>query len=475
MACDLVVSKIVFPATVVAPCPTPVEVEITNLGPDPARFPIDVCLDVYANRDGPIDSHHVEWLEKFEGEGPPQTLPKMGKATAHFNVSFPCVAQAWLEGTADCLGRVLNNIRSNPSKGLLVSPIGKAPWLTTAVRVGVRDTLGGTTWDPPRLCPSSTLVVEAQITNRGCAQAPASVTELRLLDSGGQVLPGGMKRATPTIPPLGMVGSTVAVTFLTTVPSVPHGVPLSSLVIDVCADSTNAVTGQCDRAAVCKSVSRPVITSQLGPPQVSFAVDAPILPGEEPRITWAINNGCSDLGMVTATIQFNGTDIYTSQQVPVPPLSAGGEQGATIPRVTDPAIVDLFYAVGTHTIDLRIDASGNDPGPYTASAVVTVVPEPVGPSWWVWGTGGASASWKRQYPVLGTLINRGIASMVPVAISIRERPGPTPGTGPGTLTPADPFSQNPLSNGAPLIAGLSSVFQQWSWTQGPDFTVTGLT
>jgi hypothetical protein len=83
-----------------------------------------------------------------------------------------------------------------------------------------------------------------------------------------------------------------------------------------------------------------------------------------------LDNDCSDLVSVTATILFGGTVVYKSKSLAVGPSGKTGEKGAVIPKVTDPAIAAAVYRIGTQTLDLRIDASGNDPGPYHATATM---------------------------------------------------------------------------------------------------------
>jgi hypothetical protein len=454
----------------VAPCPTPVDVEVVNLGPDPAPLPIDVCLQVSASSDGPFTAGYI--VVTRDGEG--LQLAKNASVTVRFMVSFPCGGQAWLRATADCLLKVPGNAHTNPSKTVPVSPLGAAPWLATEVRLGLRDSMGGTTWDPKELCPDATLVVEGKIRNIGCAPAPGSVTDMELTNPAGGVI-ASAKRVTPAI----AAGTSTTVTFLTSIASPPLAPQPASVTATVTADSSSppSVTGQCDRSKLSRSVTLPVSQPTAGTaPKVSFSVDGSIVPGQAPSVTWSIVNGCADLGAVRATIRFSGSVIYTSQVFPVAPFGTTGEQGVAIPKVTDPAIASAFNLIGTHTLDLRVDAFGKDPGPYQASATLTVKPDAVGPSWWTWQGPITTALWKLAFPVLGQLVNNGVASFTPVAINIRERPGPAPGTGAGVLTPADPFSKSPLPPGSSLTnLGLDSVTKSWSWTGEPDWSLSGPT
>lgn len=473
MSSDLTVGTITIvspPASPppVAPCPTAVDVEVVNLGSDPAPLPIDVCLQVSASSDGPVTAGYIQVTR--EGEG--LQLAKNASVTVRFMVSFPCGGQAWLRAIADCLQRVPGNAHTNPSKTVPVSPIGAAPWLATDVRLGLRDSMGGTAWDPKELCPDATLVVEAKIRNTGCAPAPASVTEMQLTNPAGGVIKSA-KRVTPAI----AAGASATVPFSASIASSPPAPPPASVTATVTADSTGAVTGQCDRTRLSRSVTLPVSQPVAGSaPKVSFSVDSPIVPGQAPSVTWSIVNGCADLGAVRATIRFSGTVIYTSQVLPVAPFGSTGEEGAVIPKVTDPAIASAFNLIGTHTLDLRVDAFGNDPGPYLASATLTVKADAVGPSWFTWPGPTASASWNVPFVVLGQLVNRGVASFTPVAINIREKPGPAPGTGTGVLTPADTFSKSPLPPGSSLTSvGFGSVTKSWTWTSSPDWSLSGPT
>jgi hypothetical protein len=474
MSSDLTVGTITVVSPVpasppIAPCPTPVDVEVVNLGPDPAPFPIDVCLQVAASSDGPFTGGYIQVARGAEG----LSLAKNATVTVRFMASFPCGGQVWLRATADCLLKVPGNAHTNPSKTVPVSPVGAAPWLATDVRLGVRDSMGGTAWDPKEVCPDATLVVEGTIRNIGCAPAPASVTEMQLTNQSGGVI-ASAKRATPAIAALASTG----VTFLTGIASPPPAPPPASLTATVTADSTGAVTGQCDQTRLSRSITLPVVQPVAGSaPKVTFSVDSAIVPGQAPSVTWSIVNGCADLGAVRATIRFSGTVIYTSQVFPVAPFGTTGEQGAAIPKVTDPAIASAFNLIGTHTLELRVDAFGNDPGPYLASAPLTVKADAVGPSWFTWPLGATgTALWKVPYFVHGQLTNMGVASFTPVAINIREKPGPAPGTGTGVLTPADLFSKSPLPPGGSLSSiGFDQVTKSWAWTSEPDWSLSGPT
>ena len=97
MPSDLIVSRILLPPTVSAPCPVDVDVEITNIGDEPAELPFDVAL-AFSNPDEPVrQATLIRWAHAAEGRSivPNQTV------TVNFQVVFPCRPQVTLWVVAD--------------------------------------------------------------------------------------------------------------------------------------------------------------------------------------------------------------------------------------------------------------------------------------------------------------------------------------------------------------------------------------
>lgn len=159
MASDLIVTKILVPPYVTAPCPTRVNVEITNVGQNTAPFPFDVAIDIPQNAEGPVAPVvPPRWLEGEGGLGPNQAR------TVSFEIAFPCQPQALLRAIADYSLTVSNNLRSKPRLVIPVMPIFQVAWLETDLQIGLLDRTNGViTWNPPFLCPRATLVVLANI------------------------------------------------------------------------------------------------------------------------------------------------------------------------------------------------------------------------------------------------------------------------------------------------------------------------
>src|SRR3982751_5505567 len=178
MPADLKVVSVLLPSPLRAPCPVVVQVTIRNDGPDSADpVPYDVTIDL-----GPNDAQTTRFKTTVttpEGQhlAPGQTI------IVSVVVRFPCAATVLLRATVDPTVQIPNNVPSAPSQTLSVSPTG-TPWLTTALRIGIRDAAGVVLFDPDGLCPGKPLVAEITITNRGCVVSKQSTTEVRLQDAG---------------------------------------------------------------------------------------------------------------------------------------------------------------------------------------------------------------------------------------------------------------------------------------------------
>jgi hypothetical protein len=468
MTSDLAITDIICPPTVTAPCATTVKVVLQNSGPDPAPFPIGVCLDVFlTERDDQAALHMQEWLRAADDQ---LYLQATGKIAAYFRVSFPCVREAWLAATADCPPTVVNNARSVPSLKLKVSSIVAVPWLFTRAAVGICDSLGTTTWDPPEICPTSDLVVKVDVENRGCLDAPATVAELTLLDDSGQML---LTRP-HAVPPI-LAGSSQSVDFRESLAAMLVGQPARALTITVCADTTGVAIDQCDLSSLCVSRVAPVRRgANLAGPAIDFYVHGSVVPGQSVSFLWWLRNDCSDLGLVTATVRFNGSTIYTTiNPIPTPLQGQAGQLAAQIPRITDPAVASDVYKLGQHSLELTLNASGANPGPYLQNCTIDVV-DHVSPKWWSWPSAvPAAASWRVGYLVGGFLTNNGLASIASATVAFRE-------VAPASLGSVARVERGQLSIGSvPILPGtaatftLSGLLQSWEWTQGPTWDRTG--
>jgi hypothetical protein len=462
MPSDLTVTSITTPTDIFSPClNNRIDVEIINVGNQPAPLPIPVCLQVTANPDAPFVTEHMAFIRGLEGSA----LPPGGKATISFNAAIPCAATVSIKAVADCGHSVPNNAHTNPGNSIVITPTPVA-WLESDLRVGIQAPNGAITWNPSVLCPGSPLVIEARVTNKGCANAPAFMTELRISDEQGmQTLSAPFNT--------GLLAGTSITRQFNAIVANSGTFPGQnwSMVFDFWADIGGVVLPQCDSLGLCKTIAVGVIATS-GAPFVTFTVDKPVHPGEEPSITWKVQNSCADLGSLTARVKLSGTVIFTGSAIPVGVQASGGESGKIIQRTSiPPNIADALWKIGDHQLDLELASSVAGPLALTASAMMRVVPENVSRFWWSWGTVGRIASWKRTYEVDGTLTNKGqFAKMTPTSVTFTETPETPPGT--PRIFPADsPLMEKEPT--APLIVSVSGLFKNWTWTAGPDWTISG--
>jgi hypothetical protein len=449
---DLVVDSVTVGSPVAAPCPTIVIVMIRNAGQHPASYPFDVCLDVAGSATGTVLARVVKALAGPGILGPGQQL------TLGFSLELPCLPQAWIRATADCSFKVVSNLRSNPTKAIQVGAISSAPWLTTELHIGIAETGGIVSWNPPSLCAGQTIAFQVTVTNRGCADAPATITDLVITDQAGQIVdnPGW-----PTPPLQAGASATFTHQLMSLSPSI------TSLTASVCADVGSSVQGQCDRAQLCRTITLPVSTTS-GAPQLTISVGTPVHPKETLDLAWSVQNDCSDLGTITARLLFAGAEIHSRTQ-PIKPKGSGGEQlsGFEVP-LTVPGSV---WSIGTKQLELRVEGSGAVKGPFSAFAPIQVIPESVGSTWWAWPPAGGE-SWHQTYLVGGTLVNRGSARMTPTAITIREHPTAASDASEdivrAVLTPLAP-----IAPGRSATHNTPGIFKDWVWTGGPAWTQTG--
>lgn len=456
MPCDLVVDAIIPPAALLAPCPTQVDVRIRNLGPDPARYPIGVCVTVRSAAEEPFSPIFFAVIDRGEGH----TLAANQTAVATVEVRLPCQGQAWLTAEADCPRQVPGNLALAPSMTISIQPITLVPWLFAEMRVGLEDATGLITWDPAQLCANRSVVVEVTVSNQGCADAAQSETELTVTAPG----PGGPVAV--VIWPTRMLRPGGRASFQYRF-GVPQPAP-AQLAFRGCADARGVVIGQCSTANLCASTTVPV-SSGTRAPLLSLAPIAPVKPGESPAVTWEVRNDCSDLGSITGQVSFAGTQLFaTPTPIPVAPLTTFRDANRTL---TVPAAANGIWLIGSRQLDLRVTGTGADPGPYTTSAGLQIIGEPVGPSWWSWTN--FTTGWKVTFPVLGSLINRSDrASMTPSAIDVNEHLSTDPDASNDVLTPAD-TTFGPVGPGATGLFGLQGLSKDWEWIHPVTFAQSG--
>ena len=422
MPSDLTVTAVHTPPTIVGGCLTTISVNVVNIESSPVWGRFQVCLRISTDPEfNAVDFELDRTVIIPENDPLIQGNPPIPVTVVFDDVAFPCASQVWMRAIADCKFEVVNNIRSVPD--LAVGPFQPdltVPWLWTEIlRVGTQDSAGSITWTPV-VCAATTLVVDVAVTNRGCGPAAGSKGEVYMIDAAGnQIVIGAFG-----VPSLSG-GQRHQVLVAGPLPALPPGTP-PNFVLRACADISGAVSGQCDLLHICSPDVPFFVGGGIGAPMVAVAVDNPVRPGERPSVTWSIQNDCSDLVDVTASIEFAGSELYKSQPIALGLQSIASEQNQTVPRalpVPAQALAAGLFAVGTKPIDLVLEATGPDRnrGPFRAQAPLTVIPE-VMTGWWTWSAPapGAGFPWSSPYTVSGTWTNNGSAAVTPTSLSLRE-------------------------------------------------------
>ena len=382
MPCDLLITRIGLPPRLVAPCRIPVEVDVTNTGPDPAQLPFDVELTFPIGADddsrGP---RYIETLKSAEGT----RLMAGQTVTVPFMVSLPCRVQTFARAVADSGRVVLDNARTQPSLTVPVGPVDLLPWIQANVRVGLENAARLVTWNPPELCPGASVLVEVVCRNRGCVPSGGFYLQL---DVAGQT----------TTQSVGAIaaGATSSRVLVIKAPTTPGPVTFTV--------TPNFSFPLCPTTGLPRSITIPVVPG--GAPRLSFSVDAPVVPGELPSVTWRLDNDCDELGDVTAEVSFSGTVLHRSAPQPTPLRASVGETSVRIlPSAVTPAIASAFWAFGTRPLDLTITATGST-APFTTQAQLQVVPE-TGALLFIFRPRFAAA-WKTSYLIDGRFANRSL-------------------------------------------------------------------
>ena len=212
-----------------------------------------------------------------------------------------------------------------------------------------------------------------------------------------------------------------------------------------------------------------------------------IRPGQEPSFFWTVYNSCSDLGLVSAKVSFNGHVVYTSQAIAVGPHSSGGlaQQSISKSDVLNNGIEKSFWQIGRHILTLEIIVTGSSVAPAPVTADMEVIPETVDASWWVWsvtstGVSGSATSpfverWRRSYTVSGTLTNRTNLSIItPTIVNFNEHPSTSIDSANDVSVPITSFLQplDPSFTDRVLLIS-SPILKNWQWFDQTSFAFTG--
>jgi hypothetical protein len=455
MAADLKVVSVRLPPRILAPCPTTVIVVIENDGSDPSDPAIfDVTVDI-----GASDQMSERFVVPVGREA--RRIQPGARLAVPVEVTFPCLSPVALLATADEARQVPNNVASAPSlrlSGLVTTPV---PWLVPTLTVDLLDPGGHHTPSPAAFCPDTDLEVNVVIENRGCATANAFEVDLELLDADAvpPVSYGGQISYLSSIPP---GGSGLAIATLRT----PHSPAATSgtLTVQITVDSKNDNPDACNRALLSPRYARPF--EAVGGPTLELRVDGggTIHPGEAPALSWSVENACTDIGLADIRILFGNppVEVHKIQRWLGRQSTVANHIAAADLAMGLAPVANAFWTVGAKTLELEVTGTGADPGPYSVSAAINVVPEIIDQTWWLW-TVTTAAFWKSSYPVRGTFLNRGRAPMSVVTLSADEHPLDQAGTGQDqTVVPVATIAGVLVAPGSSAVATWSRR-QAWSW------------
>ena len=477
MAADLRVVAVRVPSPLRAPCPVTLVVTIENAGSDPASpAPFAVAIEVGGvSNEEPFRADFVTVVEDVEV----QHLGPGAHADVAVRVSIPCSSATLVQIRADVdvFHQIANNAHS-ASPYVLSAPVTYTAWLVTSMRVGLEDSSGNVTFDPAALCPDKTLVAEVTVTNRGCVASPASTLDVALEDPGTGPMPVVLQHRKVPLPPL--TGSALQPLRFRTPPAAAIGSGV--LTVRAVVTPLSASPPQCNAATLSAIVTLPIAVR--GPPRAALSVGGigSIVPGEVPSLDWSIQNDCADIGTASVRILYGAaaTSIF-STSLPIGLRSTAGAQ-VTAPNVSIPAaIANDFWSVGGKTLTLEIQGSGIDPGPYRATAVLVVRPEPVNAAWWAFGAapgspltvGVAPPFWKNSYRFTGTFTNFGTAPMSLTSLVALEHPTDVTGTGSDrTLSATFSVTGITAAPGARIATAWDTI-QNWRWIELPFYEEVG--
>jgi hypothetical protein len=476
MSADLRVVAVKVPSPLRAPCPVTFVVTIENAGSDPASpAPFAVAIEIDGQSgEGAIRADFVTIVQDVEV----QQLGPGARADIAVRVSIPCSSAnpLGIRADVDVFHQIANNAHS-ASPFVLSAPVTYTSWLVTTVRVGLEDTSGVVTFDPPVLCPDKTLVAEVRVENRGCVPSPASRLDVTLEDPGMGPVPTVLQHQKVPLPPL--TGFSLQVLRFRTPPAAAAGSGVLTVRAVVTPLSTSPL--QCDAATLRAIVTRPIAAG--GPPRASLSVGGlgSVVPGEIPSLEWSLQNDCADIGTASVVISFGpaATPIFTDSQA-IGLRSTVGSQVMAANISIPPAIANAFWTVGTKTLTLEIRGSGLDPGPYRATAPLVVRPELVGAGWWTFFTapgtvsgGPPAALWKSPYQFGGAFSNFGAAPMSLTSLDALEHPTDVTGTASDrSLTSSGSATGISVAPGSRIVAAWDTM-QDWQWIALPFYVEVG--
>jgi hypothetical protein len=226
-------------------------------------------------------------------------------------------------------------------------------------------------------------------------------------------------------------------------PKVPHGPPLSVIT----QFSTFSVTGGADE---------PVLPGQPISLSIFFTLfDNRLNVGQGATIRVFLPNASGGQADLLLTLPNNGTlPVRVDDQFgwrSLDPIVA-----TIAPPAPFTSVGARLYRIGQQQLRIEITTTGADSGPYVGTAWMTVVPEAVDSSWWLWHPADpTSAEWKEPYSLSGNVENKSLFSPMDFVVTLHEK-GPDGDHPSGALGITVPLDDN-----APVT--FPSITQPWDW------------
>jgi hypothetical protein len=163
------------------------------------------------------------------------------------------------------------------------------------------------------------------------------------------------------------------------------------------------------------------------------------------------------LSLYTVDAQGNHSPLDTLPYIPGPGTADIGDvQGWIDPPEPFSSLGKSLYAVGQHNLVLEVTAGGKDKGPYTATDLLTVIPE-ANASWWEWKGDGLRTAWKEEYTLAGTCTNKSAFQVhmdFTVELDETDQDGKTQTSGSGFAALDPPYSAD---------LAFTKIKQEWPW------------
>jgi len=201
----------------------------------------------------------------------------------------------------------------------------------------------------------------------------------------------------------------------------------------------------------------------------SLSIDTAVVPGQPIPISLSFFSESSSLDFGTGcriAIFLDQDKIFQMPNdetfLPYTPSSLWKVDIGDVQALIDPPppyspLGERLYAFGQRELRLEITTNGRDRGPYTDTAILTVVPEAVSQYWWQWqGDLLQGAAWKASYTLAGTCENKSQYVRMQFTVELDE----TNGNG-NTKSYGDFSVEVEKQQSSPLT--FPPITQAWPW------------